>query len=152
MIYPSYNSAKELEKYFFLYGLSRLYLSILSILSFSGLWGSGRPELRACGVLLPYIYRHLNNALQTAYQRLASGFSNNTTPPDRALIRRCQHEGELLAMKRLARGFPSPCSNVGRKLVTGDIKGLSLLSAPSTIRHGSSKASRPRTALFFPGM
>lgn len=80
-------------------------------------------------------------------------FSDPTKPRERG----------LLTMKRLATGLPKPCSTTRRISTIEDSVGFSHSRQqlghqprhPHTqqqIRNASSKVSRPRTALFFPGM
>ena len=85
----------------------------------------------------------------------------NTHPRSRQSHWRIAHE-EFLAMKRFAAGLPKPCSPIRRKGLIEDVANgntfpprtihqSQFLGTRHNVRHASSKLSRPRTALFFPG-
>jgi hypothetical protein len=82
----------------------------------------------------------INNNFRTKYSLLIASIPLGSS-----------HE-ELLEMKRFVTGLPKPCSSsVRRNLLIEDGFSRNTLYSHN-VRYSSSKPSRPRTALFFPGM
>ena len=102
------------------------------------------------------------NSLPQRSASLSSVFESIQSKLNSSQIRQSPERGTL-TMKRLVTGLPKPCSTTRRISTIEDSVGSSHSRqqlghqprhphAQQQIRNASSKVSRPRTALFFPGM